>query len=84
MIKSSDPIPYRPNGSYTDAVCVSHQHSLPDAESEKQGLQYTFNLFNGLQAPKILLPQPFLVEVYGAGFTKAHRCKVCIFRLIFH
>ncbi|KAK7679443.1 hypothetical protein QCA50_017497 [Cerrena zonata] len=37
-------------------------------------LPYTFKLFKGLRAPQVLLSQPLLVEVYGAGFTKAHQC----------
>ncbi|KAI0065581.1 hypothetical protein BV25DRAFT_1851055 [Artomyces pyxidatus] len=34
-------------------------------------LPYTFNLFHGIPAPTILLYNPLLAEMYGAGFTKA-------------
>lgn len=32
---------------------------------------YTFNLFSGLPPPRLLLEEPLLVELFGAGFTKA-------------
>lgn len=37
---------------------------------------YTFSLFSGVSSPAVVLDSPLLVEVFGAGFTKAAKCKV--------
>ncbi|KAI9062683.1 hypothetical protein FKP32DRAFT_1652628 [Trametes sanguinea] len=37
------------------------------------GLSYTFNLCPALTPPTVLLRQPLLTELFGAGFTKAER-----------
>lgn len=50
------------------------EYDKKDSQSNKE-LTYTFNMYSGLQAPKVLLRHPLLVEVYGAGFTKAPQCR---------
>jgi len=33
-------------------------------------------MFSGLQPPTVILRDPWLAELYGAGFTKAPKSKV--------
>ncbi|KIM90611.1 hypothetical protein PILCRDRAFT_1874 [Piloderma croceum F 1598] len=40
-----------------------------------KGLSYTFNMYPGLPPPAVLFQEPLLVELYGAGFTKAPQSK---------
>ncbi|KAI1796725.1 hypothetical protein LXA43DRAFT_571479 [Ganoderma leucocontextum] len=51
MIKSSDPLSPRPQGT--------------------KGLPYTYTLSPNLSPPIVLVQQPFLAELFGAGFSKA-------------
>ncbi|KAM5530825.1 hypothetical protein V8D89_015515 [Ganoderma adspersum] len=55
IIKSSDPLSYRPEGV--------------------KGLPYTYTLSPNLSPPVVFLRQPFLAEVFGAGFSKAPGSK---------
>ncbi|EIN06045.1 DNA ligase/mRNA capping enzyme, partial [Punctularia strigosozonata HHB-11173 SS5] len=59
LIKSSDPVMYQADLS---------KHSHPR-------LTYTLTMFSGLVKPNVLLRVPLLVELYGAGFTKAPSSK---------
>lgn len=37
---------------------------------------YTFTMYSGLSPPGVMLRVPLLAELFGAGFTKAPKCKV--------
>lgn len=57
-----------------DATCFSA--NIPQSLS---ALSYSVTIPKGLEGkPKILLSEPRLVEVMGAGFTKAPGAKVCL------
>lgn len=77
LIKSSDTVPY--------TELVSILWSCPEARSltdfryqkEKCDLPFTVEVFSGLKPPPmVILQQPLLVNLYGAGFTKAPRSRV--------
>ncbi|KAJ2919477.1 hypothetical protein MD484_g929, partial [Candolleomyces efflorescens] len=36
--------------------------------------KYTFKMYAGLEPPSVLLQEPLLVELFGAGFTKPPQC----------
>ncbi|KAL0953402.1 hypothetical protein HGRIS_004641 [Hohenbuehelia grisea] len=47
----------------------------PPSASVTSDLPYTFSVFGGLKHPRILLFQPLVAELFGAGFTKAPKAK---------
>ncbi|OSX64101.1 hypothetical protein POSPLADRAFT_1088234, partial [Postia placenta MAD-698-R-SB12] len=48
----------------SDSIVYTNDNSL-------RSLSYQFNLFAGIPRPTTLLREPLLVEIFGAGFTKA-------------
>lgn len=78
VIKSSDSIVYTNDNVSSDVKCLLHMvllTFLPPLQFSRS-LSYQFNLFAGIPRPTILLREPLLVEIFGAGFTKAPHNKV--------
>lgn len=75
LIKNSDPVDF--SGTvrriYGSAIFIVTYY---DTLQNPAGLPYDFALNPGLARPSVMLPQPLLVEVFGAGFTKAPGSKV--------
>lgn len=80
LIKSADPLQY--STSFDVSVPIRlHRPCLTKKQQGREDLSFTFDMIKGIGNPEVIFREPLLVELMGAGFTKAQGSKV--FKLSF-
>ena len=77
LIKSSDTVPYTELVSVLWSCSEAWLLTGFRYRKEKSDLPFTVEVFSGLKPPPtVILQRPLLVNLYGAGFTKAPQSRV--------
>lgn len=78
LIKNSDPVKYDASVQVMLSLASEMFQKLKNYSTcqHRGSLEYSYSMYPGLSPPAVMFRVPLLMELFGAGFTKAPKSKV--------